>query len=415
MRCNIYNALTFKSYSNELGDDIQLPNNTEQVEVISFRANKFAQSNLKSVYSSKLKQCNDTDSLIKMLVQAPKTKSKSSNVNKPTPYNVKSQDTTECDSLQGIDLNNSSYTDYKECGSMYAKQGYVISAVTQEILGECRTHKSLREAWLRQSYYIYNCAYWGTSVFTTVKLDTAPTFSELNKIVALYAKQVKRKFDNFVCGFIFLEPHYNGSWHVHFIIGFDKYIPKKYEAETKKWWEKYNNELNQNQVKIMDFDCLQSLINRVNYLNPANVDKKQKRIKYYPKSAQPIRRFGTVSEANRALTSYEIAKKVVGDDAPTSRTKLEVFDTQTGELLYHRSSYHHYSINFSFDDVSYRNDTKVNEKIKEEQQPKEYEQLTFFPIFEPVEHFSEDWFSRKCDYENAIATGNNFRLSTLFT
>lgn len=405
MNCNIYNTLTFKSYSNELGDDIQLPNNTEQVEVISFRANKFAQSNLKSVYSSKLKQCNDTDSLIKMLIQAPKIKPKSSNVNKPTSYNTKSQsnpkliekrvtdsidiDTTECDSLQGIDLNNYSCTDYKECGSMYAKQGYVISAVTQEILGECRTHKSLREAWLRQSYYIYNCACWSTSVFTTVKLDTAPTFSELNKIVALYAKQVKRKFDNFICGFIFLEPHYNGSWHVHFIIGFDKYIPNNYEAETKKWWEKYNNKSNQNQVKIMDFDCLQSLINRVNYLNPAVVDKKQRRIKYYPKSAQPIRRFGTVSEANRALANYEMAKKVVGDDAPTSRTKLEVLDTQTGELLYHRSSYHHYSINFSFNDVSYRNDTN-NEKIEEEQQPKEYKQLTFFSILEPLEHFNED-------------------------
>lgn len=54
MRCNIYNTLTFKSYSNELGDDIQLPQNTEQVEVISFRANKFAQSNLKVCTAQRL-------------------------------------------------------------------------------------------------------------------------------------------------------------------------------------------------------------------------------------------------------------------------------------------------------------------------------------------------------------------------
>ena len=202
-----------------------------------------------------------------------------------------------------------------------------------------------------------------------------------------YTKQIKRRFkDEFQCSSIFLEPHHNGSWHVHFIIGFIENIPENFENETKKWWAKYNNHPTTNQVKVQRFRSLQDLINCVNYLNPANVEKKKSRVKYYPKSAQPIRHFGEVSEPNRALTDWETAKKVVGFDEPTTRKKLEIYDIETSDLLYQRSTYHHYNICFKFKVVSPADDTKNIEKKINSPFPEsplnleQYEQMTLLLI-----------------------------------
>ena len=199
MNCYIRNAVIIKTYTNELDNDtIPLPLSEEQVEVVSFRANEFAHTNLKSVYSKKLKRCNDTDRLTDTLAKAPMLKQKSKVLRKCKPHLPKPVPKLTVEEKQDfcindiplecaeIDLTNTYYTNHQQYGKVYAKQGYAISAETQEILWECKTLKSLREAWLRQSYYIYNCACWHTSLFVSIKLDTYPTFNEMNKLVSNY-------------------------------------------------------------------------------------------------------------------------------------------------------------------------------------------------------------------------------------
>lgn len=188
--------------------------------------------------------------------------------------------------------------------------GYKFDSKTGEVIKKIRPLESLRRSWFRQKDYIYNNASYDKSLFVTATLDTKPTYDELNKIVTKYIRRLKYKYaDKLNCGFIFLEPCGDGSWHVHFILTFEKIIPIDFEEITEKWWSKYNIKQSDEQVEIQDITTVDDLIRIVNYLNPTS-EKKRVRAKYYPVSGQPIRRFGTVEAPNKALMNFETAKKL---------------------------------------------------------------------------------------------------------
>lgn len=171
---------------------------------------------------------------------------------------------------------------------------------------------------------IFNNCECGKSIFGTFTIDSKPTYDALNKITATFCKCLRRKFGGRLrCGFIFLEPCKDGSWHLHMIIAFFDEVSEDDDAQIIKWWRKKNTKYCNEQIEIEHIETFERLKKIVEYLNP-NSKQKRDRVKHYPVSSQPIRHFGKIEPPNEVLTEEKIAKEIAGNELPAMRKKVEI-------------------------------------------------------------------------------------------
>ncbi len=269
-----------------------------------------------------------------------------------------------------VECNNSIKNDIQSNADIVDKK-YVVDKETGEVIDKIRTGESLHRSWYRQKDLVFNNASWKKSLFITATLDSKPTYDAMNKVTATFAKWLKRKYSELKCGFIFLEPCEDGSWHVHLIVALNN-TPLHFEANVIKWWNKHNTKLCDKQIKIRPFSDVDDLIRTVYYLDP-NCQKKRHRAKFYPVSGQPMRHFGGVEEPNRVLTDFEKIKEIVGSEKPAMRKSFEV-RTDDNTLLFSIAEYYfnielssllklHFSVYFDNpepDNIIPKNDNIVN-------------------------------------------------------
>lgn len=170
----------------------------------------------------------------------------------------------------------------------------------------------------------------------------------MSKVVAKYAHHLKRKYDNFRAGFIFLEPCEDGSWHAHLIVCFSDDALRKtsaFEKDTKKWWTKRNKKPSEYQITVREIIDLEDLEHTLDYLNPLS-DKqdneddgktsKRERILFYPLWSKPMRCFGAVVDSIKGTAKKEDINTIVAAEfeGVLRRKRTEVFDAQTGEMIY---------------------------------------------------------------------------------
>ena len=371
-----YNKDTNCIIQAHFGKDVALPDDSNRVEVIHYAKNDLICVKKKSHYSEKIKVCCDTGTLIDELTYtSPKKKHYnnsdkcSDNPEKTVAKKVKVkenkkhcnnsdiQDSNEkkCSNISEdtVQKNVREKDNKKRCNNSdnsleikncIEKNGVIIDIETGEIVERCRPKDSLQKGWRRAKEYILNSIDWRTALFMTIALDTKPNYDEMSNLASGYTTYIKTPFKGqYECGVTFLEPCEDGSWHVHLIIGFNDYIPEIFERITKKWWKKHNNNKTETaleyQTKFQLFDSLDDLIKVINYLNPIS-KKKRDRIKYYPLSSQPIRKFGKTSEPKKAITTYETAKKIAGSEKPAMRKKVTVIDAEIKAVLFEVSEYY---------------------------------------------------------------------------
>ena len=334
-----------------LGQEVTLPDDTDNVEVIHYAKNNLLCVKQKTNYSDKLKKCYDSDSLIEELIKAPKKKQcYNSDIqdrhNKNCSDNSADTVTTVAKKIKVKDnkkrCNNSDNSLTIE--NCIEKDGAIIDIETGEIVERCRPKNSLRKSWYRAKEYILNSVDWRTALFITIALDTKPNYDEMSNLASGYTTYLKTPFKGqYECGVTFLEPCEDGSWHAHLIIGFKDSIPEIFGERTKKWWKKHNNNKTKTalefQTKFQLFNSCDDLIKVINYLNPTS-KKKRDRIKYYPLSSQPIRKFGKTSEPKKAITTFETAKKIAGSEKPAMRKKVTVIDAEIKAVLFEISEYY---------------------------------------------------------------------------
>lgn len=326
------------------GNEVELPNKKDKVEVTSYLANDICCIKKKSIYSQKLKVCHNTDALVKELTYKKSQKKHETTTRKsPTKKdcdNSKKSAVSKTKSDNKINCNN-----LPENDNYIQTNGYIVDMETGEVVSKCRTGESLRRSWYRQKDLVFNNAAWRKSLFITATLDSKPTYAKMNEITATFSKWLKRKYSvKLKCGFIFLEPCEDGSWHVHFIIAFNNNTPSHFAESVIKWWNKRNTKFCSEQVEIRTFADVDDLIQTVYYLNP-NSKKKRHKVGFYPVSGQPMRHFGDVTEPNRVLTDFETAEKIAGSEKPTMRKKFEVV-ADDNTLLFSSSEYY-YNIELS--------------------------------------------------------------------
>lgn len=323
---------------------LSLPTLNEDVEVNYYPANDLICIRLKnkSSYSEKLIPCNDTDTLIKELRKlAPKktkansknTKAKNENTNAQSGNDDKGENKT-CDysdtpsksALEAVENNNSETLEATNVGT------FTIDPETGEVLELSRDYDGLRRSWKLQCEYAKSSACWRLTRFCTCTVDTKPTYSELNTIVAAFCKWLTRNYTDLLDNcFIFLEPCDDGSWHVHFLIAMiDKPLTFDDEVKIKEWWARKNTKPCDDQVQFAEpFESVDDLLRVLDYLNPTS-KKKRHRIKNYPQSCQPMRHIGNVIEPNKALTKFEIAKTILREEKTERRNAIEIEQTNTG-------------------------------------------------------------------------------------
>lgn len=171
------------------------------------------------------------------------------------------------------------------------------------------------------------------------------TFDEMSKRTADYVRHIKRKFPNFKAAFIFLEPCEDGSWHAHLIVCFYVDENSAFENDARKWWSKRNKKMSDNQITVRQIVDREDLAHTLDYLNPLS-DKqdsedngktsKRERLPYYLLWSKPFRCCGDVVESVRGtILLRDIGSLDVEEFEGTKRRrKTEVFDTQSGELIY---------------------------------------------------------------------------------
>lgn len=322
------------------GKGVELPQDTDRVQVTYYAANNVVKIVKQSVYSGRLCECHDVEELACNLFADRKKQRKHKVIKQPNIDKKKKCKSTESKK------NDVNYSDKLEINENHiAKCGHVIDLESGEIVSECRTNDSLRRSYNRQKDLIYNNCECDKSIFATFTIDSKPTYDALNKITAAFCKWLRRNFySRLKCGFIFLEPCKDGSWHLHMIIAFADEVTETDDAQILKWWQKKNKKFCDEQVEIEHIDTFERLKKIVEYLNP-NSKKKRDRVKHYPVSSQPIRHFGNVEPPNKVLTEEKIAKEIAGNELPAMRKKFEVV-TDDNTLLFASSEYY-YNIELS--------------------------------------------------------------------
>lgn len=374
-----YNKDTNCTVKVYLGQEVTLPDDSDNVEITHYAKNDLISIKRKSHYSKKIKVCCDTDTLVDELTYKKKHCNNSDNHNRKessdnpedtVPKKVKVKENKKhCNNSDIQDSNEKKCSDKsedtipkkaKEKGNKKScnnsnnlserlencieKNGVIIDVETGEIVERCRQKNSLQKSWYRAKEYILNSIYWRTAVFITVALDIKPSYDEMSNLASGYTTYLKTPFKGqYECGVTFLEPCEDGSWHAHLIIGFNDSIPEIFEKRTKKWWKKHNNNKTETaleyQTKFQLFSSCDDLIKVINYLNPTS-KKKKDRIKYYPLSSQPIRKFGKTSDPKKAITTYETAKKIAGSEKPAMRKKVTIIDLEIKAVLFEVSEYY---------------------------------------------------------------------------
>lgn len=409
-----YNADTNCNIQMYLANEVTLPDDSDDVEITRYAKNNLLCVKQKTNYSDKLKKCYDSDSLIDELIKAPKKKycNNSDNNNKNEKKSCDNSADTITKKAKEKDnkksCNNSDIQDRNEKKSCdnsseriencIEKNGVIIDVETGEIIERCRPKDSLRKSWYRAKEYILNSIDWRTALFITVALDTKPNYDEMSNLASGYTTYLKAPFKGqYECGVTFLEPCEDGSWHAHLIIGFKDSIPEIFGERTKKWWKKHNNNKTKTalefQTKFQLFDSCDDLIKVINYLNPTS-KKKRDRIKYYPLSSQPIRKFGKASEPKKAITTYETAKKIAGSEKPAMRKKVTVIDAEIKAVLFEVSEYY-----FVSNIIAYQRQRECNISENVDASNKENNDFTFqVNLNETYERDNSGWSDFKYDW-----------------
>lgn len=335
---NVYhNNNTGQTIKISYGYEVELPQNTDIVQVVYYEANSVIEIVKQSVYSCKLHECQNAEELVHNLTE--KKKQQKRKTNNQSNIEKKKEDCKKpkCKSVANKKY-DISYLDNSEINeNCIAKDGYVIDA-NVEIVSEYRTNDSLRRSYNRQRELIFNSCKSDKSIFATFTVDSKPTYEQMNRLTGNFCKWLKRKFDDGLkCGFIFLEPCEDGSWHLHMIIAFNDEISETDNAQIIKWWRKKNKKYCDEQVEIENIETFDRLKKFVDYLNP-NSKKKRHRAKYYPVSGQPMRHFGNVSKPNKILTKQENAKEIAGNEMPAMRKKVEILDSENA-TIFQKSEY----------------------------------------------------------------------------
>lgn len=303
----------------------------------------------KSVYSNKLSHFDSVDALAQRLTLPPVVKPHhTDDKRKDTPQaaqndaknaerNATPQTPQSADKPLNFAVENcEEVIEFDESGN--------ITERSRSVEGIKRSYNTIR-------HKIESTAKSCYSFFISPTLDSYPSFDEMSKAVADYAHHLKRKYDNFKAGFIFLEPCEDGSWHAHLILCFydNKLHQEALEDDTNKWWLKRNSKRNQKnseyQVAVRHITDLDDLEHTLDYLNPLS-DKqdrdddgkttKRERIHFYPLWCKPMRGFGDVVDSVKGTAKKEDINALVDHEFEglKRRKRTEVFDTQTGEMIY---------------------------------------------------------------------------------
>lgn len=299
----------------------------------------------KSFCSDKLSHFDSVDALARRLTLPPVVKPKRTTDKRQNTSQTAHNDAkgTECNATSQTpqSADNAVYFAPEDCDEVieFDENGNVTER-SRSVEGIKRSYNAIR-------HKVESTAKSCNSFFTTVTLNTYPTFEQMSKMVADYAHHLKRKYDNFKAGFIFLEPSENGSWHAHLIICFydNKLHQKALEDDTNKWWLKRNQKNSEYQVTVRQITDLDDLEHTLDYLNPLS-DKqdrdddgkttKRERIHFYPLWCKPMRCFGDVVDSVKGTAKKEDINALVDREYEglKRRKRTEVYDTQTGEMIY---------------------------------------------------------------------------------
>lgn len=307
----IFSDLTTNHIIEVIRANVPLPSDDSAVEVTYFALNNQIKICLKSAYSAKLKACETAETLCKEL-----TKPKKNGSHNSAP-------------AEKIRQNSDILTDEAE------ESGYIADMQTGEV---CRSVEGLKRSWRKQAELIYNNVSWELGLFVTCTLDCKPTFEQMSAMATAFKDWARRAFKGII-GFLFFEPHKDGSWHVHFILGFSEKIPNDFEKRAKNWWRKKNTVACENQIKIRGFKDFADLKRTTEYLNAAGSEKKRELIPLYPTDKQVMRHFGDVQKPNKALATLETAKEILGEEQPTMRKSVTVTDAETNVMVYSCSEF----------------------------------------------------------------------------
>lgn len=172
------------SHNRDGKDTIPLPANDETVELVMFKGFGLAYINAKSCYSSKHRYCKTDNELAKELTKL-KLKTCSSKNASSKALKVRKDSNSELSKevklLEHLEpeLKKMNLDEFREYSNVKAKNGVAFDEETGEVTWRYRPIKSLKCAWLKQSYYLFNSTHWETLVGVTVHLDTFPTFGSL--------------------------------------------------------------------------------------------------------------------------------------------------------------------------------------------------------------------------------------------
>lgn len=318
------NNLTIRTY----GDgEVDLPTLDDVVELTYYDQNGLIEIRRKSDHSAKLIPCDDADTLIRVLTAAePSRETANGRVGKSAAVKNKP---CKADGNSGKAPESIDYS------------AFDVDPDTGEVIEPRRSYEGLRRSWKRQCEYAKSSACWRLTRFCTCTVDTKPTYSQLNTIVAAFCKWLVRNYTDLLDNcFIFLEPCGDGSWHVHFLIAMlDRPLTFDDEVKIKEWWARKNTKPCDDQVQFAEpFESVDDLLRVLDYLKPTSM-KKRHRIKHYPQSCQPMRHIGNVVEPNKALAKFEVAKEILGEEKQERRRAVEVKQTDTGVMLYSCQEY----------------------------------------------------------------------------
>lgn len=319
------------------GEGVPLPNDKYVCEIVRFARSGetcvcYKHSSAYRAYSPRLRECTDADTLERELRRPTSQKvGDRQSIEQPCNLNIHDRQclAKDCD-LSGIDLADD---------AIKAIDGDLFDLRTGEIIGRCKTLDNVRRTWSAKRHEILNSVLWTCSCLVTATLGGEPTFDQISKATAKFARWLGNRFsDGYVCAFAFIEPHKDGCWHVHIIVGFLNCIPDDFAVKTQRWWDKQNKRQCDEQVDVMPFDSREHLEQVIQYLNPTSKDKRE-RIKFYPLNSQPMRAFGNFSAPNKALASFEVAQEILGDEMPAFRRQVRVIDSNTQEELFFKAEF----------------------------------------------------------------------------
>ena len=261
------NNLTIRTY----GDgEVDLPTLDDVVELTYYDQNGLIEIRRKSDHSAKLIPCDDADTLIRVLTAAePSRETANGRVGKSAAVKNKP---CKADGNSGKAPESIDYS------------AFDVDPDTGEVIEPRRSYEGLRRSWKRQCEYAKSSACWRLTRFCTCTVDTKPTYSQLNTIVAAFCKWLVRNYTDLLDNcFIFLEPCGDGSWHVHFLIAMlDRPLTFDDEVKIKEWWARKNTKPCDDQVQFAEpFESVDDLLRVLDYLKPTSM-KKRHRIKHYP-------------------------------------------------------------------------------------------------------------------------------------